>query len=86
MTRRPSRFLPFPPRQRRSHDISDTLRIANDSMYGLSGSIWTANRERDLDAASRIRAGRLSVRSGQAGFSPLVRLNWTAFLSRRAFA
>ncbi|MEV0963152.1 aldehyde dehydrogenase [Streptomyces sp. NPDC049910] len=35
--------------------------IANDSEYGLSGSVWTADVERGVDFARRIRTGTYSV-------------------------
>ncbi len=39
----------------------DAVRIANDSDYGLSGSVWTADREHGLDLARRVRTGTLGV-------------------------
>ena len=39
----------------------DAIRIANNSIYGLSGSVMSADRERALRVARRIRAGTLSV-------------------------
>lgn len=45
-------------------DDSDAIRIANDSLYGLSGSVWGADPER-VDAVARgIRAGTLMVNGG----------------------
>ncbi len=40
---------------------ADAVRIANDSDYGLSGSVWTADREHGLDVARRVRTGTLGV-------------------------
>jgi acyl-CoA reductase-like NAD-dependent aldehyde dehydrogenase len=42
----------------------DAIRIANNSIYGLSGSVMSADRERALRVARRIRAGTLSVNGG----------------------
>jgi betaine-aldehyde dehydrogenase len=39
------------------------IRIANDTIYGLSGSIWTTNGARALRAARALEAGTLSVNS-----------------------
>jgi acyl-CoA reductase-like NAD-dependent aldehyde dehydrogenase len=37
------------------------VRIANDSDYGLSGSVWTADPARGLDVARRVRTGSFGV-------------------------
>ncbi|MGZ7012843.1 MAG: aldehyde dehydrogenase [Acidimicrobiales bacterium] len=42
-------------------DDDDAIRIANDSDYGLSGSVWTADVERGTSAARRVRAGSFGV-------------------------
>jgi aldehyde dehydrogenase (NAD+) len=42
-------------------DETDAVAIANDSEYGLAGSVWTANVERGLDVARRVRAGVYTV-------------------------
>jgi acyl-CoA reductase-like NAD-dependent aldehyde dehydrogenase len=44
-------------------DEEDAIRQANDTIYGLSGSIWTRNVARALRVARRIETGVLSVNS-----------------------
>ena len=44
-------------------DEADAIRIANDSEYGLSGSIWTENLSRGIRVARAVESGNLSVNS-----------------------
>ena len=44
-------------------DEDDAVRIANDTPYGLSGSIWTRDVARALRVARAVEAGVLSVNS-----------------------
>ncbi len=44
-------------------DEADAIRIANDSDYGLSGSIWTENLGRALRVSRAVETGNLSVNS-----------------------
>jgi acyl-CoA reductase-like NAD-dependent aldehyde dehydrogenase len=44
-------------------DEEEAIRLANDTIYGLSGSIWTRNGARALRVARRIETGVLSVNS-----------------------
>jgi aldehyde dehydrogenase (NAD+) len=46
-------------------DDDDAVRIANDSVYGLSGAVHSASNERGMAVARRIRTGTISVNGGQ---------------------
>ncbi|MGN9847002.1 aldehyde dehydrogenase family protein [Nonomuraea sp. H19] len=39
----------------------DAVRIANDTRYGLSGSVWTGDPARGLGIARRLRTGGVTV-------------------------
>lgn len=45
-------------------DDDEAVRIANDSDYGLSGSIMSGDRERAMTMARRIRTGTIGVNGG----------------------
>jgi betaine-aldehyde dehydrogenase len=47
-------------------DEDEAIRIANDSEYGLSGSIWTENGGRALRVARAIETGVLSINSNSS--------------------
>jgi aldehyde dehydrogenase (NAD+) len=42
-------------------DEDDAVAIANDSPYGLSGSVWGSDAEHAKDVARRIRSGNVAV-------------------------
>jgi betaine-aldehyde dehydrogenase len=42
-------------------DEGDAIRIANDSKYGLSGSVWTQDLDRAMQIARDIRTGSLTL-------------------------
>jgi betaine-aldehyde dehydrogenase len=44
-------------------DEADAIRIANDTVYGLSGSIWTQNGARALRVARALETGTISINS-----------------------
>lgn len=44
-------------------DEADAISLANDTSYGLSGSIWTENVSRALRVSRAVEAGNLSVNS-----------------------
>jgi acyl-CoA reductase-like NAD-dependent aldehyde dehydrogenase len=48
------------------YDIEDdAVRIANDSIYGLSGAVWAASDERALRIARRLRTGQVDINGGR---------------------
>jgi aldehyde dehydrogenase (NAD+) len=42
-------------------DEQDAVRIANDTDYGLAGSVWTADAAHGLEIAAQIRAGTYGI-------------------------
>jgi len=50
-------------------DERDAIRIANDSEYGLSGSVWSADAKHGLDVARRVRTGTYTVNGFSMEFS-----------------
>ncbi|GAA1714642.1 aldehyde dehydrogenase [Nonomuraea sp. AD125B] len=42
-------------------DEADAVRIANDSDYGLAGTVWTADTEHGMDIARQVRTGTYGV-------------------------
>jgi betaine-aldehyde dehydrogenase len=47
-------------------DEADAIRIANDSIYGLSGSIWTRDGAKALRVARALETGNLSINSNSS--------------------
>ena len=47
-------------------DEADAVRLANDTIYGLSGSIWTRDGARALRVARALESGVLSVNSNSS--------------------
>jgi aldehyde dehydrogenase (NAD+) len=50
-------------------DEEDAVRIANDTIYGLAGGVWSADEERAKRVAERIRTGQVEINGG--AFNPL---------------
>lgn len=47
-------------------DEDEAVRMANDSLYGLSGSIWTRDIGRAMRVARAVQTGNLSINSGSS--------------------
>jgi acyl-CoA reductase-like NAD-dependent aldehyde dehydrogenase len=50
-------------------DEDDAVRIANDSVYGLAGGVWSGDQEHAKRVARRIRTGQVEINGG--AFNPL---------------
>jgi acyl-CoA reductase-like NAD-dependent aldehyde dehydrogenase len=46
----------------------DAVRIANSTPYGLSGGVWSADKDRAIAVARRIRTGQVEINGGR--FNP----------------
>jgi betaine-aldehyde dehydrogenase len=42
-------------------DVEEAIRVANDSTYGLSASVWTRDRRRGEQIARRLEAGAVNI-------------------------
>jgi len=50
-------------------DDDDAVRIANDSMYGLAGGVWSGDATHAERIARRLRTGQVDINGGR--FNPL---------------
>jgi acyl-CoA reductase-like NAD-dependent aldehyde dehydrogenase len=50
-------------------DRDEALAIANDSIYGLAGGVWSGDEERAKRVAARIRTGQVEINGG--AFNPM---------------
>lgn len=51
-------------------DEDDAVSIANDTIYGLAGGVWSGDAERAKRVARRLRTGQVEINGGK--FNPLV--------------
>ncbi|MFD1211991.1 aldehyde dehydrogenase [Arthrobacter sp. GCM10027362] len=49
-------------------DTAEAVAIANDSVYGLSGSVWTGDPARGLEVARQLRTGMVSINGSPQAF------------------
>jgi acyl-CoA reductase-like NAD-dependent aldehyde dehydrogenase len=42
-------------------DLDDALAIANDSPYGLAGTVWTSDEDKGIEIARRMRTGTVGI-------------------------
>lgn len=49
-------------------DVDDAVRIANDSDYGLSGSVWGTDVDAALDVARQVRTGTYAINAYAMAF------------------
>jgi acyl-CoA reductase-like NAD-dependent aldehyde dehydrogenase len=45
-------------------DEDDAVRIANDTIYGLAGGVWSKDQDRAQRVARRMRAGQIDINGG----------------------
>ncbi|MEU5344096.1 MULTISPECIES: aldehyde dehydrogenase family protein [unclassified Streptomyces] len=56
--------IPYDAEDNGDGDAADAVRIANNSVYGLSGAVFSASEERAVNVARRIRSGTFSINGG----------------------
>jgi acyl-CoA reductase-like NAD-dependent aldehyde dehydrogenase len=47
----------------------EAVRIANDTVYGLAGGVWSADQDRAIGVAKKLRTGQIEINGG--AFNPL---------------
>lgn len=62
----------------RVRDVDEAVRLANDSPYGLSATVWTASRRRAEAVAHRLEVGAVNVNDAFSNFLcfPLPHAGW----------
>ncbi|WP_329334869.1 aldehyde dehydrogenase family protein [Streptomyces sp. NBC_01352] len=50
--------------------VDEAVRIANDSPYGLSGGVWSADTATAYEIATRVRTGSVAINGGGTGVNP----------------
>jgi len=49
-------------------DEEEAIRMANDSHYGLSGSVWTSNIEKGIEIAKRLETGSVVINDASMAY------------------
>lgn len=52
----------------RYEDVGDAVRIANDTVYGLAGAVWSEDEEEAVAFARRLHTGQVDINGGR--FNP----------------
>jgi acyl-CoA reductase-like NAD-dependent aldehyde dehydrogenase len=52
-------------------DAEEAIRLANDSPYGLAGSVWTKDVTRGEDVARRVESGAVDVNDAMLNYTAL---------------
>jgi len=42
-------------------DVDEAVKLANDSDFGLGGTVWTSDQQRGLDIARRVKTGSIGI-------------------------
>ncbi len=50
-------------------DVADAVRIANDSEYGLAGTVWTSDADAGADVARQVRTGTIGINTYTMDFA-----------------
>ena len=55
----------------RVKDEEEAIRLANDSPYGLSGSVWTKDKQKGIDIAKRLETGSVLINDASIAYGVL---------------
>ena len=64
-------FGPTLPVMKVKRDAEEAIRLANDSPYGLAGSVWTKDLKRGEEVARRVEAGAVCVNDAMLNYAAL---------------
>ncbi|MEH2524090.1 MULTISPECIES: aldehyde dehydrogenase family protein [unclassified Bradyrhizobium] len=60
--------------------LDEAVELANATRFGLSGGIWTSNRERGVEVARRLRTGQVSINGAPQNYAtPFGGCGWSGF-------
>ncbi|MET4165973.1 MULTISPECIES: aldehyde dehydrogenase family protein [Gordonia] len=54
------------------HDVAEAIELANDSQYGLSAEVWSADRDHALEVATQLEVGQVKVNGVRTRERPTV--------------
>ena len=49
---------------RKKDELDEAVRLANDTVYGLAGAVWSKDESRAERVARRMRAGQIDINGG----------------------